>query len=1204
MGVKIIQLSDIHIGKGLSDVNDLAVKIEMSLRNNIEGSVKVDAIVISGDIFDGMFFGADDYKEYISKAKIFFNKLITEFNNKHQTELMKENFIFLPGNHEIYRENARKHKDYFERYKEFLYEFYDCKIPDSYNLEYCSTFHKFEDEKVILIGFNSAHYEVKETDIIVDDIKESVEEDYGWISSSQLSDMTYQLDLIGNYNDYTIVAVLHHHFYLIEERNKEYIDNSTLRNHEQFLTYLNRFNLKVILHGHKHENTNRRLIVNSSLNEPDKIVTVIGSGSSNKKDVGYNSFNYIEIFSPEDCLDIKYNEFVYSSHSFQPNKEIILPLLEREKTSAKILDEFKKLGKIYNEYTVFRSIDTDSFTKELIETIDKTVGSIKGSAESIFKDPKIVFYLLIPIHYRCGIHKESCFISELECFCNNYLKDDFNIEIKKSLFYEILGTEDIMKIKPSYERLLSMASDREAKYLRFLMISIYMVEFHITLRLRAEFFYNRYIKYKSNISVNKGTLNLEIPGTNIEFRCDEERRAVGVYVKSKTANAHKVVSLIIKEFELLLKEYDDDFSKVGFNIYYTVPLITKMIQNGEIDVESYNFNAYIPTLIPLLAGESLYSEHEAFARELIQNSIDAIGIRMKKDERWANNGYIKIRMGEEEGTKYFEIEDNGAGMNRYIIERYFTCIGRSYYKSEDYEQLKIDYKPISMFGIGFLSCFIIGDRVDVYTKYFSSENNYMDNGLKLEIPNFDGCFFIENSDRIKSTGTIIRIYEDKRKKYFDNGKIINYIKENINNVPVNIDIDNFINDVKHVSINRFSYLEDIIKDTIKYKLLFFIPFDSGKVSYENIDINRFYNDQNYRSNYTNGIYIFKKDKDLYTRQNIFLNSAGIKVEGVGEFTRSLKKVIGYYFDIYINFTSDMVNLDVSRNEINKLELETVKAIAQVEEIFKAQTENYKKEREIQHLPYFVLREIDKVEYGYDKISLGIEENQFKIMFLSNSNDVQLNRFNVINKWLELNDIEALEINIQNYENINYDYNCKKNDLVIKCYNAILIMTLFQNEITAKEYPKYAKTIDISMDIPRNINISRIINMFRSMINDLDRHIFRFEDMSRFEEIPNDRIMDAAISIARDFEDNMISEIFIRNIDISYTRTMLKSIDKLLGYIYIHALRKYNHKKTNRHVNGIVLSTVILELSSAMLLTLEELNKGITIMDINEMIIKS
>lgn len=112
-------------------------------------------------------------------------------------------------------------------------------------------------------------------------------------------------------------------------------------------------------------------------------------------------------------------------------------------------------------------------------------------------------------------------------------------------------------------------------------------------------------------------------------------------------------------------------------------------------------------------------------------------------------------------------------MDRYKIERYFTSIGRSFYSGEEYEDLGISYKPISNFGIGFLSSFMVCREIDVKTKYYIENSE----GLKLHIPNYDGCFFIE-LDKNTNIGTEIKLYMNS--DINDKGIVdyIRYVEEN------------------------------------------------------------------------------------------------------------------------------------------------------------------------------------------------------------------------------------------------------------------------------------------------------------------------------------------------------------------------------------------------------------------------------------------
>ena len=100
------------------------------------------------------------------------------------------------------------------------------------------------------------------------------------------------------------------------------------------------------------------------------------------------------------------------------------------------------------------------------------------------------------------------------------------------------------------------------------------------------------------------------------------------------------------------------------------------------------------------------------------------------------------------------------------------------------------------------------------TKYYIEEKE----GLKLHIPNYDGCFFIEK-DRNIDVGTEITLYIDKiisKDITFDS--IIDYIKETIRDIKYNICIKDEINN-KLLTIE--AHKAKSIEDT---KSILFVPF--------------------------------------------------------------------------------------------------------------------------------------------------------------------------------------------------------------------------------------------------------------------------------------------------------------------------------------------------------------------------------------------
>ena len=89
------------------------------------------------------------------------------------------------------------------------------------------------------------------------------------------------------------------------------------------------------------------------------------------------------------------------------------------------------------------------------------------------------------------------------------------------------------------------------------------------------------------------------------------------------------------------------------------------------------------------------------------------------------SGELRVELtwgGNPEKGEFICVTDWGVGMTRRVIQEYFTKVGKSYYKSADYRQeqaalarVGLVTSPISLFGIGILSCFMIAERMLVRT---------------------------------------------------------------------------------------------------------------------------------------------------------------------------------------------------------------------------------------------------------------------------------------------------------------------------------------------------------------------------------------------------------------------------------------------------------------------------------------------------------
>lgn len=197
----------------------------------------------------------------------------------------------------------------------------------------------------------------------------------------------------------------------------------------------------------------------------------------------------------------------------------------------------------------------------------------------------------------------------------------------------------------------------------------------------------------------------------------------------------------------------------------------------------------------LLMGETLYGDPSLCIRELIQNSLDALELRelrlkMKhKSDSYARlngertrPGWVRESDGREDelrvmldwgvdehtGQYWLRVADNGVGMTLDVIKKYFTQIGKSFYRSPEFNQERAVLKaageiasPISIFGIGILSCFMIAERLVVRTLSTADSG---EQPLDVTISGAGSLFWVTPGTS-KSPGTELTLWL-KRKFHF------------------------------------------------------------------------------------------------------------------------------------------------------------------------------------------------------------------------------------------------------------------------------------------------------------------------------------------------------------------------------------------------------------------------------------------------------
>ena len=156
-------------------------------------------------------------------------------------------------------------------------------------------------------------------------------------------------------------------------------------------------------------------------------------------------------------------------------------------------------------------------------------------------------------------------------------------------------------------------------------------------------------------------------------------------------------------------------------------------------------------LISLLVGQNLYSTADAALRELLQNADDACKLMGILDPSFEPSITIRYSV----SKNYFEVDDNGLGMDAEIFRESFATIGASKTESSKLRELLQtagdSVRPIGQFGIGILSCFGVAERVDILTLGDDSAP------ISYTITDLRGDFS-ELDEKRSQRGTTIRLF--------------------------------------------------------------------------------------------------------------------------------------------------------------------------------------------------------------------------------------------------------------------------------------------------------------------------------------------------------------------------------------------------------------------------------------------------------------
>ena len=138
----------------------------------------------------------------------------------------------------------------------------------------------------------------------------------------------------------------------------------------------------------------------------------------------------------------------------------------------------------------------------------------------------------------------------------------------------------------------------------------------------------------------------------------------------------------------------------------------------------HKFQTEVNQLLHLII-HSLYSHKEIFLRELVSNASDALDkqkfltLTDKKLKSADFTPRVDVSFSDDKDKPTLTISDNGIGMDSKDLKENLGTIARSGTKnflSKMTGDAKKDSNLIGQFGVGFYSCFMVADDVDVLTR--------------------------------------------------------------------------------------------------------------------------------------------------------------------------------------------------------------------------------------------------------------------------------------------------------------------------------------------------------------------------------------------------------------------------------------------------------------------------------------------------------
>ncbi|MFF2143367.1 ATP-binding protein [Kitasatospora sp. NPDC058190] len=207
-------------------------------------------------------------------------------------------------------------------------------------------------------------------------------------------------------------------------------------------------------------------------------------------------------------------------------------------------------------------------------------------------------------------------------------------------------------------------------------------------------------------------------GTDSEGNLSEaaHRDTISVHARFTEGNGFFGLTSYLSYAEAQLRKSNEWISRSNQTLGTKLTFPWKHVDTAKVEAkgfltETFGFKLDQAKVLDLLTGHTLYNDPSVVVRELLQNSIDAI--RLQHGDRSELDGKVQISWDSEART--LEVLDNGSGMTQEIIENNLLRAGSSRYQDPQFRKSHPNFHPISRFGIGVLSTFMVADNVEIIT---------------------------------------------------------------------------------------------------------------------------------------------------------------------------------------------------------------------------------------------------------------------------------------------------------------------------------------------------------------------------------------------------------------------------------------------------------------------------------------------------------